>query len=249
MHGQEISELAHNAKTDKKSFIELKDKVKDITNKVVRRYLGLTDREDLISMCYISLINSVRTFNKDKGLFEPHYMQRAYQEVKREIIRGSLIRVPEAIINLSRRMVPIHKDALYKAVVEGDKESLSMLALVYGTTVRQITKVSQIKNVVSEMGTFVVDSEDSKKDIRKQDMERSYAVETLIGAMAPLDETTKQIILLHTGLMNENPMPFTKIADNLKMGVDSVRKLYKKGIEYLRSDDIRETLQGLMYYV
>lgn len=243
MHGEKISDLAHNAKTDKKSFAELKDKVSHITNKVVRKYMGLADKDDLQSMCYISLINCVRTFDKTKGLFEPHYLQRAYQEVKREIIKSSLIRIPEAIINLSRRMVPAHKELLSKSIIAGTTHELKFLATIYGTTIRQIKKVYEIKNVVSELGTFVIDTEDLSEDVSEKEIEKGILIDKLTGAMVGLDDTTIRIVLLNSGVISGNPQPFTKIAELLGVGVESVRKSYKRGIEYLREkEELKELL-------
>lgn len=246
MHGEKISDLAHDAKVDKKAFLELKDKVVNITNRVIRKYHGLADSDDLEAMCYISLVNCVRTFDKTKGLFEPHYLQRAYQEVKREVIRSSLIRVPEAIINLSRKMVPAHKEMLAKAIAEDDTEQIEFIAAVYGTTVRQVVKVNQVKSVVSELGTFVIDTEDVSENYREKEVERSLIIDKILAELSELDELVVRVVLLNTGLLSDSPLPFTKIAEILNISVESVRKLYKSGIEYLGSDKVKERLKGLI---
>ena len=246
MHGEKISDLAHDAKVDKKAFLELKGKVVNITNRVIRKYSGLADNDDLEAMCYISLVNCVRTFDKTKGLFEPHYLQRAYQEVKREVIRSSLIRVPEAIINLSRKMIPVHKDMLAKAITAGDSEQIEFIAAVYGTTVRQVVKVNQVKSVVSELGTFVIDTEDISENYIEKEFERSLIIDKILVELSELDEPVVRVVLLNTGLLSDSPLPFTKIAEVLNISVESVRKLYKSGIEYLGSDEVKERLKGLI---
>ena len=64
--------------------------------------------------------------------------------------------------------------------------------------------------------------------------------------LSGLPEQEIRIVLLNTGLLSDNPLPFTQISEILDMGVDSVRKAYKRGIEYLSRDDIKQQLKGLI---
>lgn len=256
MHGEKISQLAHDAKTDQAAFKELLDKVSRITNKVVRKYTAFAEKQDLISMCYISLTHSVRTFDKDKGLFEPHYLQRALQEVKREVIKNSLIRIPEAIINLNSKMETEDKEVLLYIPEDDspdyDEEKYSQvydyLAKKYSTTVRQIRKVRDIKYVVPTLGSYVMDSVDQIGFFSDSEsiVENNMTLDKIDKAMEGLDSHTRKILQLHFGILGGQALPFTKIATLLNISVNEVRELYKLGIEYLQSDEIKGQLEGLI---
>jgi DNA-directed RNA polymerase specialized sigma subunit len=242
VHGEKISQLAHDAKTCEKSFKELRMKVRRITSKIVNKFATFADRKDLYSMCDISFINSVRTFDKTKGLFEPHYMQRAWQEVKREVLKESAIRIPEAIIMLNRKLSEEDRDLLINT---NDHNEVLKLAVKYKTTVRQIVKIRDIKTVIPT-ADFIIDLCDFEIE-SEHDLEEDFMKSKISEALEPLPDECVEVIFQYYDMgADTGQATFTKIANNLGMPVDYVKRLYTMGMNYLKRPDVAEQLRDLL---
>ena len=93
---------------------ELYDLNKGLFYRVISKYKGLCDYEDLQQECYFALVKAAESYREELGLFCPFLAVVVSNHLRQYIYQSQLIRTPEylsLILNIKSLDAPINEDS------------------------------------------------------------------------------------------------------------------------------------------
>lgn len=122
---QYVDRLAVRVKKNKSSddFQELKQAISNIIDRVKASYKPSDiNRIDFDSVVDISIIRALGTYKKSKGRFDYHAYRWIHENVKREVIKSSEIKIP---YRLAKHKYALQRDGIdLRSVDKKDKEAV-----------------------------------------------------------------------------------------------------------------------------